>query len=173
MLTYLGKSDFPAVPALPAGARAAGQGTGNPASPRKWACRSDFHHTAHYQKLQRVSISRVVWVQCRDRMWNNPSQRCWVVLQLLGALQPPERVEAAPTTELPSLPTASLVHSLTNLLFSSNISPRGLCQPLILTNELFVWPNSRTDPNCWVKMYLLKSFSQLVCWEAAKNGRAS
>lgn len=42
---------------------------------------------------------------------------------------------------------ASLVHSLTNLFSSSNICPHGLCQPLILTNEAFVWPNWRTDAN--------------------------
>lgn len=65
------------------------------------------------------------------------------------------------TTKLPSvpsLPTVSLVHSLTKLLFSTNVSTCGFCQPLILTNELFVWPNCRTDPNTnhWVKIYWLK-----------------
>lgn len=98
MLTYLGKSNFPAAPVLPAGARAAGHGTGNSAATQKMFLQillSSYCPPSEAAKSERFQgglsgNAMTMWV------WNNPSQRCWVVLQLLRAFGPPEHAEAAP-----------------------------------------------------------------------------
>lgn len=85
----------------------------------------------------------------RGAVWSCSSCELWGHQNVQRLLQ---------TTELPSVPSLPTASLLTNRPFSSNASPRGFCQPAILTNELFVWPNCRTDPNTnrWVTMYLLK-----------------